>query len=139
MAALRAEESAAFLASRVEYQQQWWNESQSVLLARVERVGSVQLRDDWGEAYDDSPRVFLRPVRWLKGSGSARRFRLSYDGMTSCGPYGGGDAVDGEVGEVFVVYVREGQPHQRSVIESLAPENVVDPQVREMLGQLEVR
>jgi hypothetical protein len=116
-------------------QRQWWNDSQSVLLARVERRDTVRLRDAWGDPNFEAPRVLLRPVRWLKGSGPSRRFRLSYTGMTTCGPYGGGEAVNGAVGEVFIVFVGEGRPRQESVFISLAPTNVVDPELRERVAQ----
>jgi hypothetical protein len=112
------------------YQRQWWNEAHSVLLARVVSVDSIRLRDDWGAAYARSPRVHLRPVRWLKGSGPWRRFRLNYQGLTDCGPYGGGEAVTGRVGELFVVFVRAGAPAQANVITSLAPDHIVDSELR---------
>lgn len=137
LAALRAAEAEVNAQRVLQMQQGWWDESQSVLLARVVRRDSIRLKDNWGEIYGRSPRVLLRPVRWLKGSGSSRRFRLNYEGLTSCGPYGGGDAVDGEIGEVFVVFVREGRPRQDSVITSLAMDRVRDPRVLALLPQNE--
>lgn len=115
------------------YQRGWWDQSQSVLLARIERIDSVRVRNDWAGTNTRSPRVYLRPVRWLKGSGSARRFRLNITGISDCGPYGGGEAVNGHVGDVFLVFVREGQPTQASVITSLAPGNVVDEALKARL------
>jgi hypothetical protein len=130
---LREEEAAASLARRVEFEQQWWNESESVFLARIERAETIEF-DGY---YETVPRVHLRPLRWIKGSGSSRRFRLSYEGMTSCGPYGGGEAVEGAVGDVFLVFVREGRPRQRSVIHSLALTNVHNPDLRARLPEVQ--
>ena len=131
--AWQARVAAEAQASLVALQHQWWDASQSVLLARVERRDTVRLRDF--DPNVEAPRVLLRPVHWLKGSGPSRRFRLTYTGMLSCGPYGGGEAVDGAVGEVFIVFVGEGRPRQESVFISLAPANVVDPELRERVAQ----
>lgn len=137
LSALRAEEAARLQALIVEYQRRWWNESESVLLARVERTDSARMYDIYGASIGSFPRAHLRPVRWLKGAGPSRRFRLTYTGMTSCGPYGGGDAVAGAVGDVFVVFVRSGRPSQRTVIESVALANIRDPQLRERVDAVQ--
>lgn len=72
----------------------------------------------------------MRPVRWLKGEGSSRRFLLNYAGLTDCGPYGGGEAVDGRVGDVFVVFVHDGQPSTEGVRFSLSLANIQDDELR---------
>ncbi|HVV32235.1 MAG TPA: hypothetical protein VHC73_03315 [Vitreimonas sp.] len=116
------------------YQRGWWERAQSVLLARIERRDSISLKDDRGVTYARSPRVLLRPVRWLKGEGPPRRFYLNYSGLTDCGPYGGGEAVDGEVGDFFVVFVSEGPASQASVVTSLALDSIVDQDLKDRIG-----
>ena len=133
--AWEARVTAEAQAQLVATQRHWWESAQSVLLARVEQRDTVRRRDPTWDMSFESPRVLLRPVHWLKGSGPSRRFRLTYTGMSSCGPYGGGEAVDGAVGELFIVFVGEGRPRQESVFISLAPANVVDPELRERLAQ----
>jgi hypothetical protein len=132
----RARVTAEAEAQLIDQQRRWWNDAHSVLLARVERRDTVRFRNEWAGGYDRSPRVTLRPISWLKGEGSSRRFRLSYSGMTDCGPYGGGEAVGGQVGDVFVVFVGEGRPSQTSVFVSLAMGNVVDPGLRDRIAAL---
>lgn len=139
ISALRAEAEAASLARRTAYQRQLWEESASVVLARVERTDRVPLRDIYGQVYSQSPRAHLRPVHWLKGSRSSRRFHVRYTGDASCGPYGGGDAVSGEVGEVFVVFVREGRPSQATIADSLALDNILDSELLERVRQFQDR
>jgi hypothetical protein len=112
------------------YQRGWWEQSQSVLLARIERIDSVAIRNDWTGTNARSPRVRLRPVRWLKGSGPPGRFHLNVTGVSDCGPYGGGEAVNGRMGELFLVFVREGRPSQANVITSLALDTIVDEELK---------
>lgn len=128
--AWRARLDAEAQAQTASYQRGWWDQSQSVLLARIERIDSVPVRNDWANVNTHSPRVHLRPVRWLKGSGPSRRFHLNITGITDCGPYGGGEAVNGRIGDVFLVFVRDGRPNQASVITSLALDHIVDQDLR---------
>jgi hypothetical protein len=128
--AWRARLDAEAQARAVEQRRQWWGRSELVLLARIVRTDSIPLRDFSGREYDRFPRVFMRPVRWLKGSGSSRRFHLNWEGMTDCGPYGGGEAASGHIGDLVVVFVREGRPSPANVGFSLAPEHIVDPELR---------
>lgn len=93
-----------------------WGTAQRVVLARIERVGSTRLRGSEGQRFR-SPLVTLRPIRWLKGSGSARRLRVHYLSDDSCALGGAGDAARGNVGEVFLLFYRPGR---------LAPRNILD-------------
>jgi hypothetical protein len=127
--AMRAEARALREQSWINQQQSWWDDSESVFIARVERVANVRL--DFGEAR----RTYLRPVRWLKGGGPARRFFVNHEGWTSCGPYGrGGAAVEGAVGETFVVFVRDGRPSLNNLITSVAPSVITHPELRALLA-----
>lgn len=123
---VRAAQAAEDFAFRARMQREAWENSQSVLIARIERAGAVVPLGDHGE----TPRPTLRPVRWLKGSGPARPFHVRYTEFTSCAPVGGGDAVRGAVGEEFVVFVRNGRPGVRSIIGSVAVNAIADDQLR---------
>lgn len=124
--ALRVEAAAADIGRRAEWERQAFETAHAVLIARVERTGQTVRVDD----YNQSPRPTLRPVRWLKGAGPARTFRVRYSEFTSCGPVGGGDAVTGAVGEQFLVFVREGRPHERAIMGTIALANIADDQLR---------
>jgi hypothetical protein len=128
IAAFRAEEAAQHAAWSLQMQQRVWDEADSVFIARIERVGTVELQH-----VGDSPRVALRPVRSLKGRRYASRFMLRYTEMTSCGPIPSFDALRGHVGDEFVVFVRGGRPRQASVRQAIAPANITEPRVRAAL------
>jgi hypothetical protein len=76
-----------------------WDFNPRVFVARIERVKPVHL--SFG-GVGQSAR--LKPIRWLKGEEKNISFWLTYKGDTDCGPYGGGDAVDGKIGETFVIF-----------------------------------
>jgi hypothetical protein len=139
VAALRAEEEAARLAQVVDYQRQTWDEAAWVVVARVvRREVAVPMRDDRGRVYGNTPRARMRVVRWLKGDGQGRpQFSVRYAGMTSCGPFGGGDAVLGEVGEEFVVFLSAGRLAESRVTESFALDRVTEPNLRALLDGAE--
>lgn len=133
--ARRAQEEVDRQARLIAFQRQTWEEASSVVIARVvRREEAVPLRNDYGEVYGQSPRTHLRVVRWLKGQARGRpSFSVRYAGLTSCGPFGGGDAVDGAVGEEFVVFLSAGRLREGGVINSLAPDRVMASELRGML------
>lgn len=108
-----------------------WDESDSVFLARIERVQPMELYY-WG----DAQRVTLRPVRDaapLKGRRYTNTFRLAYQEATSCGPIPSFEAIAGNVGDTYVVFVQGGRPHQRTVQQTIAPANITDERIRALL------
>lgn len=133
--ARRAQEEADRQARLIAFQRQTWEEASSVVIARVvRREEAVPLRNEYGEVYGQSPRAHLRVERWLKGQARGRpSFSVRYVGLTSCGPFGGGDAVDGAVGAEFVVFLSAGRLRQSRVINSLALDRVMAPELRDML------
>lgn len=128
VAAFQAAQEAQHQAWLLQREQRNWDEADSVFLARVERVRVSTL-----EYLGETPRVTLRPVRVLKGQRSRARFDLRYEEMTSCGPIPAFDAIQGNVGDTFVVFVRGRRPHQSTVQLTVAPAAVLDPRVRAAL------
>ncbi len=128
IAAFRAAEEAQHQAWLLARQQRVWDEATSVFVARVERVGTSNQ-----DNLDGSPRVTLRPIRPLKGQRYASRFTLGYTEMTSCGPIPSFDAIRGQVGETFVVFVQGGRPRQSTVQQAIAVANITDPRIRAAL------
>lgn len=126
--AIRAEERAIRERSWISQQQSWWDDSEFVFIARVERVGTVRL--DFGE----TRRAHLRPVQWLKGEGRSRRFSVNHEGWTSCGPFGrGGDAASGEVGETFVVFARQSPLRLENLVTAVSPSAITHPDILALL------
>lgn len=129
----------AFHTAQEEQHQAWlharqvrlWDESDSVFLARIERVRPTELYS-WG----DVQRVTLRPVRDaapLKGRRYTNTFRLGFTEATSCGPLPSFEAISGNVGDTYVVFVQGGRPHQRTVQQTIAPANITDERIRVLL------
>lgn len=121
--AQRDAEDAQFRADR---QTRLWDEADSVILARIERVQP--------NANDYGSRVTLRGVRALKGRAYTNRFTLNYTEGTSCGPLPGFDAITGNVGDTFVIFIRGGRPNQARVRGTAAPNAVTDERIRALLA-----
>jgi hypothetical protein len=135
--------SATYLAGLEAQHQAWlherqvrlWDEADSVFLARIERVQPTELYY-WG----DVQRVTLRPVRDaapLKGRRYTNTFRLAYTEATSCGPTPSFAAIAGNVGDTYVVFVRNGRPHQRTVQQTIAPADITDERIQAALQAAE--
>lgn len=135
-----AQRVVAFHTAQEQQHQAWlhdrqvrlWDEADSVFLARIERVQPVELYY-WG----DAQRVTLRAVRAaapLKGRRYTNTFRLAYQEATSCGPIPSFEAIGGNVGDTYVVFVRGGRPHQRTVQQTIAPANITDDRIRALLN-----
>lgn len=105
-----------------------WDEADSVILARIERV------QPYSYNFGESQRVTLRGVRALKGRAYTNRFTLNYTDGTSCGPLPAFDAITGNVGDTFVIFIRGGRPNQARVQGTVAPSAVTDTRIRAALA-----
>ncbi|GAM97514.1 hypothetical protein U91I_01140 [alpha proteobacterium U9-1i] len=123
-----ADQAAQDAAWDLARQQRMWDQARTVLVARIERVRTKE-RDGLGA----TPTVTLRPVRWLKGQGRTRNFTLTYTEMTSCGPLPAFDALQGGVGDQFVVYVDGDRPRQSTVLNALRVDRITEPRARAAL------
>ncbi len=124
LAAAQRAEGQAVIATR---QATLWNESPIIFVGQVERVRPMQT-DGAG------PSALIRPVRWIKGKGGANSFWLRHRGMTSCGPYGGGDAVEGKVGQRYIVFASRRRLSSKAVIHSVGAANAVDERIAAALA-----
>lgn len=107
-----------------------WATARRIVLARIESVGSTHLRGSEGRRYE-SPLVTLRPVRWLRGSSSARRLSVHYLSDGSCDFGGAGDAPEGEVGDVFLLFYGPGSIDPRSILDTLDRDRAVTQRSRD--------
>lgn len=101
-----------------------WDEADAVFYARIERVQTVRYN------YGETQRVTLRGFRSFKGRLYTNRFTLQNTEATSCGALPGFDAINGAVGDVFVVFVSGGRPRQATVQNAIAPANITDERIR---------
>lgn len=112
---------------RLQGQRRLFEESEGVLLARIDRLEAREKLPPEEAYLQAMPRVFLRPVKWLKGSGSSAEFSLAYTGLTSCGATPGYEALTGKPGGVYLVYLEKGAAlEQANVAHAIAVGNVRD-------------
>ena len=76
--------------------------------------------------------VVIEPLQALKGAAPLRRFEIrDQEGWTSCGPLTQFDVFRPErEGGLYVVFVSGAYPTQDSVLEAMAVEKVVDPDIK---------
>jgi hypothetical protein len=101
-----------------------WATAERVVLASVERLGSIWLRGSEGQRYR-SPLVTLRPVQWLRGSGTARHLRVHYLSDDSCASGGAGDAPDAGVGDLILLFYGRGPAVPRNVLDTFRRDRAV--------------
>jgi hypothetical protein len=132
-----AQRQAEFRAAQEQQHQDWlharqmrlWDEADSVIIARIERVRTEDLY-----YIGEVPRVTLRPVRTIKGRRYTNRFDLRYTEATSCGPIPAFDAIQGDVGDEFVIFLRGGRPSQRTVQQTNALTAITDARITEAIN-----
>ena len=111
---------------RIEWQSDLWRRSETVYLARIDRLRSF--RDARGYS---GRRGVLVPIAVLKGGGPIPWVSLSATAETSCGL--GSAALSGKQGDRFLVYSSARGPRVTSRVTTMALEDVVDPQARRAL------
>lgn len=132
-----AQRQAEFRAAQEQQHQDWlharqvrlWDEADSVIIARIERVRTEDLY-----YIGEVPRVTLRPLRTIKGRRYTNRFDLRYTEATSCGPIPAFDAIQGQVGDEFVIFLRGGRPSQRTVQQTNALTAITDARIAEAIA-----
>ena len=131
LTAARDADEAARRANALTRQQQLWDESESVVVARITEVTEIGSGPFF---YEPETRVRLSPVRTLKGRTRRSSFSLQTRGMTSCGPIGF-DVNFGDAGEEFVIFVRSGRPSENTILDGIALSWIQDPRVLELLAR----
>lgn len=127
-AAWQAQRDAEDAQWRADRQTRLWDEADSVIYARIERVRTVYA------SFGETQRVTLRGFRPLKGRMYTNRFTLQHTETTSCGPLPGFDAITGAVGDVYVVFIRGGRPSQRTVQATATPSAITDERIRVLVN-----
>jgi hypothetical protein len=125
---LQAADRVRYRAGLAEWQAASWQKSSAIFVGRIEAARTVRLpfRTVSG---DTSQKVKVRPVSWLRGKASNQPIWVRHSGVTTCGPFGGGDAVNGKPGDTFLFLIGpEGHgPHR--IIDSIGRDRAEDPRV----------
>lgn len=98
----------------------------SVVLARIDTTGRTSGAPPEFAHLNGLTYVMVKPVRWVKGEGANKEFQLGWNGMTSCGPMPEFDAIRGEPGDVFLVYLKGNVLQQQDVNGTLAVERIAE-------------
>lgn len=125
------------LPERTALEERLWARAERVVLARVVKVRSIRLRGSEGQWFR-SPLATLRPIRWLRGRGAARRLWVHDLSDDSCDG-GAGLAPDGEVGEHFLIFYGPGPAEPRNVLDSFSLARAVTSRTREAFAAAQRR
>lgn len=109
-------------ARTLRYQADLWRRSQSVFIVRTERPGRVR---------NGGSRAVLVPVLQLKGPSTTDALRVAHTHWTSCGPAPFLDALNGQADEFFVAYSAAVVPDGASILATLRPMELIEPQAYE--------
>ncbi len=130
----------AWAARKYSHQERMWREADSVVVVRITafngRDPQMSVRE-WREEWAADPTingVTLEPVRWLKGQGQSTPFRVRHRGGGDCSVAAGWDATSAKVGDVFVAYFAAGSLSDNTLLDGLAPVQVVEPTVSGLLA-----
>jgi hypothetical protein len=122
---------------RIAHEDLLWATARRVVLARIERIGSIRLRGSEGQWYK-SPLVTLRAIKWLRGNPSPRALKVHYLSDNSCDFGGVGSVADGgEVGGVFLLFYADGPIEPRNVLYTFDATTAVSPRSRAALALAE--
>lgn len=113
-------EEAAYVSSA---QASAWDRSVLVFVARIE-----QTRTKPRPSLPSLTEVDLMPVTWLKGQAGPWQFTLADIELSGCGfRVPGFDAIEGQVGEEFVIFVDGDTPMQRGTLMTVKVDKLVEP------------
>ena len=108
-----------------------WDEADSVIIARITRVRHRSASIIWG----DVPHVTLaRRPHAQRPPPITNSFDLRYTDATSCGPMPAFDAIQGQVGDEFVIFLRGGRPGQRTVQQTTSTGAITDTRITEAIA-----
>lgn len=117
------------------YEAAAWNLSDQIVVAEIVAKGSTALRNDRGEIYTASPEVTLRTIEQIRGERSAQTFTLHYVGLTSCGPTGAVNIVDGRLGQHFVIFALRGVLGMDTVRQGYSLSDAQDSRTKALLAK----
>ncbi len=100
----RAEEDRAW---RLKGQARLFDEAKSIAVVRYDRAGQVSGMPKQFAYMNGDPTSILKPVRWVKGSGSRNELTLGSGNPPPCGQIPAHDAFYGKPGEVFLIYLAD--------------------------------
>ncbi|RJY09262.1 hypothetical protein D6201_07740 [Aurantiacibacter aquimixticola] len=99
------------------YENAVWEASPQVVVARLISRETTRI-EIAGYREINSPLATLEVTQTARGAGAPERFTLQYTGLTSCGPTGPLDVLEGEVGDEFVIFAGTGALGMKTLIKA---------------------
>ncbi len=127
LAKYHEEEQRKFLENRKIYQGEMWKNNAIVALAVIDKIKPTNIK-----YYGKSNKVRLKILRFAKGSSNIKHVWVHYTDVTTCGPFGGGDAVDGKLGDVFAIFSSSSNISSRSVTDTIGESSALDENIKSL-------
>ena len=70
--------------------------------------------------------IYFKPVKWFRGTSTGALFRVTL-GITTCGPWGVGDASSSRLGQHLLFFGRKGLLTEKVLIDAIAVDKINDP------------
>ena len=106
-----------------QFQSQYFEAAPEAFVARV----VDRKKSGWRE------QAVLEPVKWIKGEGRKKRYKVRMDFETSCGPVGGGDAVNQPLGSLVLVMLQASKDKWTRADRNFSLDNIQDQSLRAKL------
>lgn len=102
-----------------------FDEADALMVVRYVRADVTKGLPKEFDHMNGQPLAVLKPIRWIKGSGSPAEINIGSTMPPPCGQMIGHDAVYGNPGDVFLVYLSGGR--QQSVMEAYSLDRIIEP------------
>lgn len=100
-----------------------FDEAASIVLVRHVREDVTRGAPKEFDYMNGQRMAVLKPLRWVKGSGSPDEINIASSMPPPCGQMTGHDAVYGKPGEVFVVYLSA----DKSLMQAYSLDRIIEP------------
>ncbi len=120
----REEQMVRYRLAASEMEDGLWAESDRVLIARLIFKAEAIIKTDFG-GWAKEPVVTLKPRTWHKGRGHKTEFILYPTDYDSCSYPGKGDAIDGETGDFFLVFIKSGSTDINNITTTISASRAV--------------
>ena len=111
-----------------------WDSADLAVLAEIVAIKERKVNRPY---VDSSPLVTLKILSVARGKTTSKRFQLEYTGITSCGPYGPTNIVEGAIGDRFVVFFRSGKPGMKTVLRGYSKDEAQSGSVKRVFAEYE--
>ena len=106
-----------------------WENSNVIAIATIDNIKKINIKN-----YGSSNKVRLKITRLVKGSSKTKHVWLQYTEITGCGPVGGGDAVRGKLGDVFVIFSESPRISSKSVTDTIGKSSALDDNIKSLFA-----